>query len=1481
MTSPLGTGIVTPFNPTTGNALLDPLIVWGFKWGNGGVGVGTNVTYSFPTYNAVWHNDYAQYLDNEPFNGFTPFSAQQQTAAVAALATWAEVANITFQVLDDVPGDNDVGDIRFGNSNSVTQSPAVAWAYFPNDGGGGFQYPEAGDVWVDASYALNQQLNPGQFGFSTMVHEIGHALGLDHPFADAAGEPTLPAAMDNQRYTIMSYTNYSGATIEAYGPMLLDILAIQYLYGANMTTRATDTDYVFSNATEEFKCIWDAGGYDTFDLGNQTLAATIDLRAGQFSSIGIKNNGKAATGNIGIAYNVVIEEAIGGSGNDKITGNEADNKLTGGGGNDSIDGGAGADTIDGGIGADTMTGGLGDDLYRVDNAGDKVGEAQTNANGGGLDTVESQVSYSIAGYANVDNLTLLGSAVSGSGNSSDNTLLGNAQGNFLDGGLGADILKGGAGIDVYFIDNAGDVVDEEANADFGDEVRTGFLLAAGFAGIENYTYLGTAAWSFTGTATHNIITGGSGNDTLDGGAGIDGLLGNGGNDTLIGGTSDDWLDGGTGADKMFGGSGNDVYVVDNAGDTIDEEGNADINDTVRATVSVNLTTLGGGAIEQVLLLGAGAINATGNALVNTLTGNDGANILDGLGGADIMTGGLGSDTYTVDDAGDQVIETTAGVAGGTADTVKSAITFSIAALANIENLILTGVADIDGTGNAGANILTGNSGANRLDGGTGNDKMTGNEGNDTYVVDSAGDVIVESILNANNGGIDTVEVGFNFSLAALTNIDNLTLTGTAVSGTGNALANTILGNAQGNFLDGSLGADILKGGAGIDVYFIDNAGDVVDEEANADIGDEVRTSFLLAAGIAGIENYTYLGAAAWSFTGTATHNIISGGTGNDTLDGGAGIDGLLGNGGNDTLIGGTQEDWLDGGTGNDKMFGGSGNDVYVVDAAGDTIDEQGNADTKDLVRATVSVNLTTLGGGAIEQVLLLGAGAINATGNAGINTLTGNDGANALDGLGGADVMTGGLGSDTYTVDDAGDQVIETTAGATGGTDTVKSSVTYSLAALANVENLTLTGLADIDGTGNAAINILIGNSGANRLDGGTGNDKMTGNEGNDTYVVDSAGDVVTETILNANNGGVDTIEASLNYSIAALTNIDNLTLTGTAVSGTGNALANTILGNAQGNFLDGGLGADILKGGAGIDVYFIDNAGDVVDEEANADFGDEIRTSFLLAAGIAGIENYTYLGSAAWTFTGTATHNIISGGSGNDTLDGGAGIDGLLGNGGNDTLIGGTQEDWLDGGAGNDKMFGGSGNDVYVVDVAGDTIDEQGNADTGDTVRATVSVNLNTLGGGAIEHVLLLGAAAINATGNGSNNTLTGNTGANILDGGGGIDTLVGGIGADKLTGGSGRDTFDYNHLNEAGDTITDFVLGAAGDVLQLADLLDDIGYAGANPFADAVLNFAVSGANTLVRVDADGGGAGAAVTLVTLTNVILTQGDVDNYVV
>jgi Ca2+-binding RTX toxin-like protein len=313
----------------------------------------------------------------------------------------------------------------------------------------------------------------------------------------------------------------------------------------------------------------------------------------------------------------------------------------------------------------------------------------------------------------------------------------------------------------------------------------------------------------------------------------------------------------------------------------------------------------------------------------------------------------------------------------------------------------------------------------------------------------------------------------------------------------------------------------------------------------------------------------------------------------------------------------------------------------------------------------------------------------------------------------------------------------------------VQSSITYSLGA--NVENLTLTGTAAINGTGNALDNMLIGNSAANTLTGGAGND---------VYVI-GAGDTVVETA----NAGLDTVLSDVTATLSA--NVELLVLTGaSAINGTGNSLANTLSGNNAANTLDGGVGADILAGLDGNDTYLVDNAGDLVIELANN--GIDTVQSTVTYTLPANVENLTLTGTAAINGTGNTLDNV------------------LLGNGANNTLTGGAGNDMFDGGAGNDTMVGGTGNDTYVVTAVGDVVTENVNEGT-DTVQSSLAYTL----GANVENLTLTGTTAINGTGNGSANVMIGNSGANVLSGAGGADTLRGGAGNDTLNGGSGNDIF------------------------------------------------------------------------------------------
>ena len=328
------------------------------------------------------------------------------------------------------------------------------------------------------------------------------------------------------------------------------------------------------------------------------------------------------------------------------------------------------------------------------------------------------------------------------------------------------------------------------------------------------------------------------------------------------------------------------------------------------------------------------------------------------------------------------------------------------------------------------------------------------------------------------------------------------------------------------------------------------------------------------------------------------------------------------------------------------------------------------------------------------------AGNDRLFGLGGADLLRGGAGNDYLDGGTGVDRMEGGAGNDVYVVDHARDRVVEA---ARAGTDLVRASVSYALAA--NVENLLLTGRGAINGTGNGLANVLTGNAAANVLNGGAGNDRLSGGAGadrllggagndvldggagidrmeggigNDVYVVDHVRDVVAE----AARAGTDLVRASVSHALTA--NVENLTLTGRgAINGTGNGLANVLTGNAAANvlsggagndLLDGGRGADRMAGGVGNDVYVVDNLRDVVIEGANA--GRDLAQSSVTYRMAANVEDLLLTGRGAINGFGNGLANVMTGNAGANTLSGGGGNDRLSGGGGADLLVGGAGAD-------------------------------------------------------------------------------------------------------------------------------------------------------------------------------------------------------------
>lgn len=1390
-------GIATTSVSWTGDNSIDSLLLPS-KWDSGG---GTlELTFSFGTSSSVYISGYS-----EPTNGFAEFSDHQKAATRAALDYWSNVANINFTEVTDSA--TVAGDLRFAKSSD----PSTAWAYVPTT------HTKGGDVWFGLGSYYND-MSEGTYGFATALHEIGHALGLSHPH-----QGTIAASnIDWTGYSVMSYRSYENAPLTGYTqsyypttPMVNDIKAMQYLYGANTSYNSGDTTYSWTAGSRVYEAIWDGGGTDTIDWSNQSSAAEINLNAGTWSKLGPSYYSKWPTTEdrtMMIAENVVIENATGGSGNDTLIGNTVSNVLTGG------------------AGDDTLTGGSGDDRFVF-------------ASGFGADIISDFT----AGASSDDTLDF-----SSYGYTTYSQILANIS--FADVGGNAVLTLGSDTITLTGIA----VADLNADDYYG-------VIAGATAG--NDTLAGTAsADTIDGLAGDDSISGNGGNDFLRGGTGADNIAGNTGNDTLYGDAGDDTLNGGSGDDSLHGGAGRDTFTFTSGfgNDTIYDfqlnfdsidfsalglsdytslmSNTADVSGNAVITLSGNTVTFDGITKSQLLqgdFIGVNPVGTSGNDTLtghstadtidglagndtingaggnDTLTGGDGNDRLIGGTGDDSMSGGAGDDTYVVDSTSDTVTE----ASGEGTDRVEASATFTIGS--NIENLTLTGNAAINGTGNSAANVIRGNSANNVLtgNGGTdsifgfggddtlnggssfdsliggdgadtvnagdgadwirgeagndilngegGNDKIFGEAGNDTLDGGTGSDIMTGGIgddiyvydsagdraIESADEGTDTIQSTASYTVLA-DNVENLTLIGSGnISGMGNGLNNTITGNSGDNVLTGGGGNDTLIGGEGSDTYMISDNTDTITESTTAAGTDTVVSSITFSIEFNhGIENLELILSGDFNGTGNVFDNTITGNSGANTLDGNSGNDTLYGMAGNDSLIGGAGNDTLDGGTGTDSLTGGTGDDTYIMVDQLDTITENASEGTD-----TVNVYFDYTLGSNLENLVLAGASHIDGTGNSADNTITGNSARNIIDGGTGADTMAGGGDDDTYYVDNVSDTVTEN---AGQGTDRVFSSVTFTIAA--NVENLTLTGSSAIDAYGNTGDNVLTGNSGANIINGNSGNDTLFGFAGNDTI---SGGD------------GTD-----------------------------------SLYGDAGSDTLNGGAGNDALRGGAGRDTF-----------EFSSGFGDDTIHDFTV-----GFDSIDLTGLGVGTYADLLTNTADSGSdavitisgntitlsnvltaslqqgdfigltpgatSGNDTmngldtadnLDGGDGNDTIYGNGGADTLAGGAGNDYIDGGAGADAMSGGTGDDTFVVNHNSDTVTENASEGT-DTVLSETHWTL----GSNVENLTLTGSLNLNGSGHSGNNVIHGNSGNNVLTGNGGNDSLFGNAGDDTLNGGSSWDS-------------------------------------------------------------------------------------------
>jgi Ca2+-binding RTX toxin-like protein len=367
------TTMATPTSNFLGATSINPAslgvgryVGYGEKWG-GGLGSGVTLTFSFPDLGFWEPNNYGGANDIDEWTNMQALSDAERFAVRIALGVWDNFANVNFVEIADTQFS--VGEMRFAYSNTLPNHES-AHAYFPHTN------PSAGDVWFNPNQFNTDGggISAGSFDFHTILHEIGHALGLKHTFDPSVNGGNLaPAGQDNLFYSIMSYTaspwsahGDGFATFFPTTPMYFDLVAIESLYGRRAFNTGNNT-YTFDDGVKYWQAIHDTGGVDAI-VYNGIEATTIDLNPGNFSSLSEaiqfhRPNGTTITSRwtVTIGPNVVIETAYGGNGNDVLIGNAGANTLLGRAGNDSLRGGNGSDSLQGSLGNDNLQGGLGND----------------------------------------------------------------------------------------------------------------------------------------------------------------------------------------------------------------------------------------------------------------------------------------------------------------------------------------------------------------------------------------------------------------------------------------------------------------------------------------------------------------------------------------------------------------------------------------------------------------------------------------------------------------------------------------------------------------------------------------------------------------------------------------------------------------------------------------------------------------------------------------------------------------------------------------------------------------------------------------------------------------------------------------------------------------------------------------------------------------------------------------------------------------
>jgi Ca2+-binding RTX toxin-like protein len=1269
----------------------------------------------------------------ETFDGVVAIRSWNQSeiaAAMSAMATFSAVTNLTFTQAASAAGATFI--------LSLSNLPGNVLGQFSTISGTGY-----GVFDTHPSFWSPEMLQPGGLAYSTILHEIGHGLGLAHPHDNGGVDPDDSSEImqgvffefnsygtfgfNQGAFTIMSYNRgaptYQTLVSDIFGaestPGPLDIAILQQKYGVNPSTNAGDNVYALEEGHgpgRRFQAIWDVGGTDSIVYEGRE-SVVIDLRAatlltapGGAGGLSYVQNG---SGGYSIANGVVIETALSGSGFDKLYGGFGANILSAGAGDDLLSGGSGADVLNGGDGDDRVS-------FEDNPSGVRVNLLlQTATDGWGDTDTLSSIEY-VTGSSHDD--VLIGGLASRAGFGS---LIGDMQG-----GDGDDYLEDHSA-------NLGHIAFAVLGGRGDDTLVKVGAAGAAFMGEEGDDWLvgGDGSDVLQGGGGNDILHGNLNGDGLYGGEGADSLSGGAGNDSLDGGTGDDTLDGGDGDDFLAGATGGDRYIGGAGRDTV-RYGAYEFTDDNKG-VTVDLTVVGPqDTAASGIDVFDGIENLEGTFFSDTFTGNDGANVLTGFSGDDTLRGGGGDDTLNAGEGDDLSY----GGAGN--DFIYGP---------QVDHFL--------------SHVL--------------NEFVDGGDGQDTVTFEASYAGVTLSLA------ITTPQVTINSGAITLLSIENLIGTRFEDSLTGDLSANRLVGGDGDDLLFGDLGddtlmgevgADLLLGGAGVDTASYASASQRVVVNLSLTVAQDT-----LGAGLdtlTGIEN----------LTGSAFNDSLTGDNGNNILVGGAGVDTLIGGLGDDVLIGGDNTDFIvdaagvvsiDGGIGNEQITvgagvvsgtvdGGSGTDsltkggsiaglvltsIEILNTNGGTV--TGRADQFegfDTIRFSIgqvstAVNLALSEAGVVDLTDELLGRRANVTGTSGNDTITTSNIADQIDGGAGDDVLSGNAGNDTL-IGSLGDDQLN------GGGDTDFI--------------VDLSGIVAIDaGDGDDVITLgALLNAGT--VAGGLGSDQL--NKGGAIAGLTISGIEIVNT-----NGGTllataDQLEGfdTIRFSAAQSTTAVSLALSEAGVVD----LSDELLGRRA-----------LFAGTSGNDIITTSNGSDQVDGGA----GDDILT------GNAGVD----------TLIGGVGDDTLAGGDGGDFLVDLAGIVAIDGGDGDDVLTVGAAvtAGAIAGGLGTDQL-NKSGN-LSAITVSGiETINTNGGTLTAtaaqlegvDTIRfsaaqASATISLVQAGAGSVDLTDEVLGRRVLYQGSSGNDTVSLSDGADRLDGGAGDDTLNGGLGNDQVLGGIGND--------------------------------------------------------------------------------------------